>query len=56
MSDIEFELYIRLINSGMEDMGNYDDQLDLVQTYYKRINGTEKISSWYQIAEDRRNK
>jgi len=56
MSDTEFELYIRAIDSGMADMGNYDDPYDSVQRYYNRINGTEKISSWYQIAEDRRNK
>ena len=47
---------IRVIDSGMADMGNYDDPYDSVQRYYNRINGTEKISSWYQIAEDRRTK
>ncbi len=56
MSDKEFELYLRLIDQGMGDMGNYDDPSDPVQVYYDQICSTEKISSWYQIAEDRRNK
>ncbi len=54
MSDKEFELYLRLIDQGMGDMGNYDDPSDPVQVYYDQICGTEKISSWYQIADDRR--
>ena len=54
MSDKEFELYLRLIDQGMGDMGNYDDPSDPVQVYYDQIRGTEKISSWYQIADDRR--
>ena len=56
MSDKEYELYLRLIDQGMGDMGNYDDPSDPVQAYYNHISGTKKISSWYQIAEDRRTK
>jgi len=53
MSDIEFELYVRLIDAGSADM--QDPNLnDPIERYYDRINGTEKISSWFQIADDRR--
>tara|TARA_R100000388_G_scaffold84990_1_gene64094 strand:+ start:984 stop:1193 length:210 start_codon:yes stop_codon:yes gene_type:complete len=54
MSDKEFELYLRLIDQGMGDMGNYDDPSDPVQVYYDQICNTKKISSWYEIADDRR--
>ena len=56
MSDKEFELYLRLIDQGMGDMGNYDDPSDPVQAYYNQISGTEKISDWVVVAEDRRDK
>jgi len=53
MSDIEFELYVRLIDAGSADM--QDPNLnDPIERYYDRINGTPKISSWFQIADDRR--
>tara|TARA_R100001509_G_C4810927_1_gene196372 strand:- start:273 stop:479 length:207 start_codon:yes stop_codon:yes gene_type:complete len=53
MSDIEFQLYVRLIDAGTADMQepNLDDP---IERYYDRINGTEKLSAWYDIAEDRR--
>tara|TARA_Y100000361_G_scaffold152521_2_gene172211 strand:+ start:598 stop:801 length:204 start_codon:yes stop_codon:yes gene_type:complete len=53
MSDIEYELYVRLIDAGTADLheANLNDP---VERYFDRINGTEKISSWYKIAEDRR--
>ena len=54
MSDKEFELYLRLIDQGMGDMGNYDDPSDPVQKYYNRISGTAKISDWVVVAEDKR--
>ena len=53
MSDIEFKLYVRLIDAGAADM--QDPNLnDPIERYYDRINGTSKISSWFQVAEDRR--
>tara|TARA_R100001198_G_scaffold18691_1_gene9138 strand:+ start:159 stop:323 length:165 start_codon:yes stop_codon:yes gene_type:complete len=53
MSDIEYELYVRLIDAGTADL--HESNLnDPVERYFDRINGTEKISSWYKIAEDRR--
>lgn len=53
MSDIEFQLYVRLIDAGQADM--HDPNLnDPIERYYDRINGTSKISSWFQIADDRR--
>jgi hypothetical protein len=54
MSDIEFELYLRLIDAGTADM--HEPNLnDPIEKYYDRINGTSKITSWYKVAEDRRN-
>ena len=55
MSDIEYKLYQRLIDAGMGDMlePDLDDPID---RYYDRINGTEKISDWVVVAEDRRTK
>ena len=55
MSDIEFELYMRLIDSGMSDMQDLDLD-DPIERYYDRINGTEKISDWVVVADDRRDK
>lgn len=53
MSDIEFQLYMRLIDAGMTDM--HDPDLDdPIERYFDRINGTEKISDWIVVAEDRR--
>ena len=53
MSDTEFQLYQRFIDAGMADM--HDPDLDdPIERYYDRINSTEKISAWYDIAEDRR--
>ena len=53
MSDIEFQLYQRLIDAGMADM-HEPDLDDPIERYYDRINGTEKISAWVVVAEDRR--
>ena len=55
MSDIEFELYMRLIDSGMSDMQDLDLD-DPIERYYDRINSTEKISDWVVVADDRRDK
>tara|TARA_R100000664_G_C2653936_1_gene73263 strand:+ start:319 stop:486 length:168 start_codon:yes stop_codon:yes gene_type:complete len=55
MSDIEYELYLRLMDSGMADMQDLDLD-DPIERYFDRINGTEKISAWVEVAEDRRTK
>ena len=55
MSDIEYALYQRLIDAGMADMQEPDLD-DPIERYYARINGTEKISDWVVVAEDRRDK
>jgi hypothetical protein len=55
MSDIEYKLYQRLIDAGMSDMQEPDLD-DPIKRYYDRINGTEKISDWVVVAEDRRDK
>jgi hypothetical protein len=55
MSDIEYKLYQRLIDAGMADMQEPDLD-DPIKRYYDRINGTEKISDWVVVAEDRRDK
>ena len=55
MSDIEYKLYQRLIDAGMADMEEPDLD-DPIERYYDRINGTEKISDWVVVAEDRRDK
>ena len=55
MSDIEYELYQRLIDAGMADMQEPDLD-DPIERYYDRIQGTEKISDWVVVAEDRRDK
>ena len=55
MSDIEYGLYLRLIDAGMADMQEPDLD-DPIERYYDRINGTEKISDWVVVAEDRRDK
>lgn len=55
MSDIEYALYQRLIDAGMADMQEPDLD-DPIERYYDRINGTEKISDWVVVAEDRRDK
>ncbi len=55
MSDIEYELYQRLIDAGMADMQEPDLD-DPIERYYDRINGTEKITDWVVVAEDRRDK
>ena len=53
MSDIEFQLYQRLLDAGMADMHDPDLE-DPIERYYDRINSTEKISDWVVVAEDRR--
>lgn len=55
MSDIEYGLYLRLIDAGMADMQEPDLD-DPIERYYDRINGTEKISAWVDVADDRRDK
>ena len=55
MSDIEYKLYQRLIDAGMADMQEPDLD-DPIERYYDRIQGTEKISDWVVVAEDRRDK
>lgn len=55
MSDIEYELYQRLIDAGMADMQDLDLD-DPIERYYDRIQGTVKISDWVVVAEDRRDK
>ncbi len=41
MSDIEFQLYQRLLDAGMADMHDPDLE-DPIERYYDRINSTEK--------------
>ena len=53
MSDTEFQLYLRLIDAGTADMQDLNLN-DPVERFYDRINGTSKIISWVEIAEDRR--
>jgi hypothetical protein len=53
MSDIEFQLYVRLIDAGMEDMQE-PNLNDPVERLFDRINGTEKITTWFVASEDRR--
>ena len=54
MSDTEFELYLRFIDSGKADLAVDPNLDDPIERYYDRINGTEKISAWVVVAEDRR--
>ena len=53
MSDTEYQLYKRLLDAGMADMHD-PDLNDPIERYFDRINGTEKISDWVVVAEDRR--
>ena len=56
MSDTEYQLYLRFVDAGSSDMANIDDDpTDPIDRYFHRINGTEKISDWSTIADDRRN-
>ena len=54
MSDTEFQLYLRLHDAGMADLAADPDLNDPIERYLDRINGTEKISDWVVVAEDRR--
>lgn len=54
MSDIEFELYQRFIDSGKADLAADPNLDDPIERYFDRINCTEKISDWVVVAEDRR--
>ena len=49
MSDAEFVLYQNALHEGFAGLGatEKDDLLN-------KINGTEKISAWFTIADDRR--
>lgn len=49
MSDAEFNLYETALHEGFAGLGATEEN-DL----FNKINGTEKISSWFQIADDRR--
>ena len=53
MSDIEFQLYQRLLDAGMADMHDPDLE-DPIERHFDRISSTEKISDWVVVAEDRR--
>ena len=49
MSDAEFNLYEAALHEGFAGLAATEEN-DLLN----KINGTEKISSWFQIADDRR--
>lgn len=49
MSDAEFDLYNVALDEGFSGLGATEEH-DL----FNKINGTEKISSWFVIADDRR--
>jgi hypothetical protein len=48
MSDAEFDLYNVALDEGFSGLGAEEHDL------FNKINGTEKISSWFVIADDRR--
>jgi hypothetical protein len=55
MSDREYELYLRFVDAGGCDMASIDyEPTDPVERYFNRINGTQKLSDWSTIADDRR--
>lgn len=49
MSDAEFNLYETALHEGFAGLGATEEN-DL----FNKINGTEKISDWFNIADDRR--
>lgn len=49
MSDAEFDLYTIALDEGFAGLAATEEN-DLLN----KINGTEKISSWFEIADDRR--
>jgi hypothetical protein len=49
MSDAEFDLYNVVLDEGFSGLSATEEN-DL----FNKINGTEKISSWFVIADDRR--
>ena len=49
MSDAEFNLYQSALSEGFAGLGATEEN-DL----FNKINGTDKISSWFEIADDRR--
>ena len=49
MSDAEFVLYQNALHEGFAGLGAAEED-DL----FNKINGTDKISDWFTIADDRR--
>jgi len=49
MSDAEFDLYRSALDEGFTGLSATEEN-DL----FNKINGTHKISSWFDIADDRR--
>ena len=49
MSDAEFDLYRSALDEGFAGLAVTEEN-DL----FNKINGTDKISSWFEIADDRR--
>jgi|TARA_B100000073_G_C23465026_1_gene464997 hypothetical protein len=49
MSDAEFDLYSSALDEGFAGLSATEEN-DL----FNKINGTEKISDWFVVADDRR--
>tara|TARA_B100001057_G_C22193135_1_gene697854 strand:+ start:254 stop:529 length:276 start_codon:yes stop_codon:yes gene_type:complete len=54
MSNKEFELYQRAMRDGFGEIALDEDMDDPVTNYFaNEVNGTEKVSSWFVVKEDR---
>ena len=55
MSDKEFELYRRAMSDGFGEMAEDENMDDPVTNYFtNEVNGTEKVTSWFTVKEDKR--
>ena len=55
MSNKEFELYQRAMSDGFGEIALDEDMDDPVTNYFvNELNGTEKLTSWFTVKEDKR--
>jgi len=55
MSDKEFELYRRAMSDGFGEIAEDENMNDPVANYFtNEVNGTEKVTSWFTVKEDKR--
>jgi len=55
MSNKEFELYRRAMSDGFGEIAEDENMGDPVARYFaNEVNGTEKVSSWFTVKEDKR--